>query len=192
VGRSQPIRRRHRPEPASSVARVLLLACALLAVACAGHDAGPPDGVTTRPGTLVHQINVGWGGSVLVRGPDGTTILLEAGNTGYGTSTVVPYLTAHGIPPAAGLDYTIAGHHHCDHIGGMDEVVRAGYDVRERNYDNGSSYSTSCVSEWSARRRSHQRRRARRTRAGRAHPSAASMRQSSDRDRCPRAEPGGT
>jgi len=106
------------------VDRVLLLACAL-AAACAGHDAGPPDDGTTGPGTLeVHQINVGWGGSVLVRGPDGTMILLEAGNTGYGTSTVVPYLKAHGITPAVGLDYTIAGHHHCDHIGSRPRRVR--------------------------------------------------------------------
>src|SRR5207249_11350887 len=77
----------------------------------------------------IHYINVGWGGSVLVKGPDGTTVLLEAGNTGKGTAYVVPYLQSIGIAPAAGLDYTIAGHQHCDHIGGLDEVVNAGYNV---------------------------------------------------------------
>ena len=40
----------------------------------------------------IHYINVGWGDSVFVKGPDGTTVLLEAGNTGMGTSRVVPYL----------------------------------------------------------------------------------------------------
>src|SRR5262245_16571955 len=77
----------------------------------------------------IHQINVGWGMSVLVKGPDGTTVLLDAGNTGKGSSKVAPYLQSIGITPAMGLDYTIASHQHCDHIGGLDEVVAAGYNV---------------------------------------------------------------
>ncbi len=99
----------------------------------------------------IHYINVGWGGSVLVKGPDGTTVLLEAGNTGKGTAYVVPYLESIGIQPANGLDYTIAGHQHCDHIGGLDEVVNAGYNVRLKNFYNGSSYSSSCADEWNAK-----------------------------------------
>lgn len=98
----------------------------------------------------IHYINVGWGSSVFVKGPNGTTVLLEAGNTGKGTSEVVPYLQSIGIPPASGFDYTIAGHQHCDHIGGMDEVVNAGYNVRIRNYYNGSSYESSCVTGWNS------------------------------------------
>src|SRR5262245_15230195 len=98
----------------------------------------------------IHQINVGWGGSVLVRGPSGITVLMEAGNTGKGTSRVVPYLRSIGIQPANGLDYTIAGHQHCDHLGGMDEVVNAGYNVRVRNYYNGSTTTSSCVTQWNA------------------------------------------
>jgi len=98
----------------------------------------------------IHYINVGWGSSVLVKGPDGTTVLMEAGNTGKGTAYVVPYLKSIGIQPVAGLDYTIAGHQHCDHVGGMDEVVNAGYNVHFRNYYNGSTYSSSCTTEWSA------------------------------------------
>ena len=38
----------------------------------------------------IHYINVGWGDSVFVKGPDGTTVLLEAGNTGMGTSRSYP------------------------------------------------------------------------------------------------------
>ena len=98
----------------------------------------------------IHYINVGWGASVLVKGPDGTTVLMDSGNTGKGTSAVVPYLQSIGIQPATGLDYTIAGHQHCDHVGGMDEVINAGYNVHIRNYYNGSSYSSSCVTEWAA------------------------------------------
>jgi len=100
----------------------------------------------------IHYINVGWGSSVLVKGPNGTTVLIEAGNTGKGTSRVVPYLQSIGIMPANGLDYTIVGHQHCDHLGGLDEVISAGYDVRERNYNNGSSFgssgTTGCVPQW--------------------------------------------
>ncbi|UCG34275.1 MAG: MBL fold metallo-hydrolase, partial [Phycisphaerales bacterium] len=96
----------------------------------------------------IHYVNVGWGASVLVVGPDGTTVLMDAGNTGDGNNEVVPYLQSIGILPADGLDYTIASHQHCDHDGGMDEVIYAGYDVHFANYDNGSSYSSSCVTGW--------------------------------------------
>lgn len=98
----------------------------------------------------IHYINVGWGGAVLVKGPDGTTVLLEAGNTGKGTSYVVPYLQSIGIMPANGLDYTIAGHQHCDHIGGLDEVINAGYNVHIKNYYNGSSTTSTCVTGWNS------------------------------------------
>ncbi|HEV8588126.1 MAG TPA: fibronectin type III domain-containing protein [Pyrinomonadaceae bacterium] len=98
----------------------------------------------------IHYINVSWGGAVLVKGPNGTTVLMEAGNTGKGTAYVVPYLQSIGIMPANGLDYTIAGHQHCDHIGGLDEVVQAGYNVHLKNYYNGSSYASSCVDQWNS------------------------------------------
>ncbi|HYM61788.1 MAG TPA: Ig-like domain-containing protein [Thermoanaerobaculia bacterium] len=98
----------------------------------------------------IHYIDVGWGGSVLLRGPDGTTVLMEAGNTGMGTQYVVPYLKSIGIQPANGLDYIIGGHQHCDHIGGLDEVINAGYNVHIKQYYNGSSYSSSCADGWNA------------------------------------------
>ncbi len=98
----------------------------------------------------IHYINVGWGGSTLVVGPDGTTILLEAGDTGEGTASVVPYLASIGIDSTDGLDYTIVGHQHCDHLGGLDEVVNAGYDVHTKNYYNGSSTTSSCVTGWNS------------------------------------------
>lgn len=98
----------------------------------------------------IHYINVSWGGSVFVKGPDGTTVLLEAGNTGRGTGRVVPYLQSIGIMPGNGLDYTFAGHQHCDHIGGLDEVINAGYNVRIKNYYNGSSTTSTCVTGWNS------------------------------------------
>jgi beta-lactamase superfamily II metal-dependent hydrolase len=98
----------------------------------------------------IHYINVGWGASVVVRGPNGTTVLLDAGDTGTGTKYVVPYLKSIGIQPADGLDYVIGGHQHCDHIGGLDEVINAGYNVHLKQYFNGSTYTTSCATGWSA------------------------------------------
>jgi beta-lactamase superfamily II metal-dependent hydrolase len=96
----------------------------------------------------IHYINVGWGGAALVVGPDGTTVLLDGGNTGRGTQRIVPYLNSIGITAAQGLDYTIVSHQHCDHNGGIDEVVQAGWNVHVENWDNGSTYSTSCVTQW--------------------------------------------
>ena len=98
----------------------------------------------------IHYIDVGWGGSVFIKGPDGTTVLLEAGNTGMGTTYVVPYLKSIGVQPVNGIDYMIGGHQHCDHIGGLDEVITAGYNVHLKQYYNGSSYASTCVDGWNA------------------------------------------
>src|SRR5207253_11478423 len=76
------------------------------------------------------------------------TVLIEAGNTGMRPQYVVPYLQSIGVQPANGLDYIIGGHQHCDHIGGLDEVINAGYNVRTKQYYNGSSYSSSCATGW--------------------------------------------
>jgi beta-lactamase superfamily II metal-dependent hydrolase len=124
----------------------------LSAAGCAGVDDTTSADVGQTVGSStnleIHQINVGWGSSVFVIGPDGTTVLLEAGDTGRGTSRVVPYLTSLGILSGQGLDYTIAGHQHCDHIGGLDEVIDAGYDVHVANFYNGSANTSSCVTSW--------------------------------------------
>ena len=98
----------------------------------------------------IHYIDVGWGGSVFIKGPDGTTVLMEAGNTGMGTQYVVPYLKSIGLQPANGIDYVIGGHQHCDHIGGLDEVIQAGYNIHIKQYYNGSTYSSSCADGWNA------------------------------------------
>ncbi len=96
----------------------------------------------------IHYIDVEWGGSVLIVGPDGTTVLLEAGENSMGTNYVVPYLQSVGINAVDGLDYMIAGHQHCDHLGGLDEVISAGYNVHVKNYYNGSATTSSCVTGW--------------------------------------------
>ena len=93
------------------------------------------------PKLEIHYINVQQGGATLVIGPDGTTVLLDAGANGKGTSEIVPYLENEvGILPAAGLDYVIAGHTDADHIGGYSEIFGADdadYEVNQGNWFNG-------------------------------------------------------
>jgi len=98
----------------------------------------------------VHVINVGWGCSVLIKGPNGTTILMDGGNTGKGTNEIVPYLNSIGVTTTTELNYIIAGHQHCDHTGGLDEVINAGYNVLNKNYYNGSSYASTCNDGYAA------------------------------------------
>jgi len=98
----------------------------------------------------IHYIDVGWGGSVFIKGPTGITVLMEAGNTGMGTQYVVPYLKSIGVQPANGIDYVIGGHQHCDHIGGLDEVIQAGYNIHIKQYYNGSTYSSTCADGWNS------------------------------------------
>ncbi len=106
-------------------------------------------GAFTPSGLLeIHYINVGWGTSVLVIGPDGTTLLMDGGREGMGVSKVIPYMESLGLRRADGLDYTMASHLHTDHINGLTEVLNGGYDVREANYYNGSTNSNSYVTAY--------------------------------------------
>ncbi len=114
-----------------------------------GDPGGDPGGGTPLSGLLeIHYINVQQGGSTLIIGPNGTTILMDAGNNGKGTSEVVPYLQSIGLSPQDGLDYTLGGHLDADHVGGFDDVINAGYDVRIKNYFNGSTKSTATVESY--------------------------------------------
>jgi beta-lactamase superfamily II metal-dependent hydrolase len=124
--------------------------CTLGIVLVAGHARAAAPAFTPSGKLEIHYINVQQGGATLVVGPDGTTVLIDAGGNGKGSSKVVPYLQSIGLAPSDGLDYTIAGHQHSDHIGGFDEVLAAGYDVRKRNYYNGSPYASATVDAWRA------------------------------------------
>ena len=87
----------------------------------------------------IHHINVGQGDCALIIGPDGTTMLIDAGDNGQGTAQVVPYLQNLGITQ---LNYMVATHMHADHIGGLDEVIESGIDVLNAIYDNGVNRTT--------------------------------------------------
>lgn len=97
----------------------------------------------------IHYINVQQGTSTLVVGPDGTTVLMDAGNNGKGNTQVGPYLQSIGLE--AGIDaftYTLASHLDADHIGGFDDLFEQGYDVTVKNYYNGSSKTGSSITDY--------------------------------------------
>ena len=98
-----------------------------------------------NPGQLtIHAINVGWGSSVLVEGPTGKHMLLDAGNVGEGTAAVAPYLKAEGV---ASLDVIVLSHNHQDHSGGLSEIAGQGF-TAPVNYFNGSAGGSSTALTW--------------------------------------------
>ena len=68
----------------------------------------------------VHYIDVGQGDCILVH-TDSDTMLIDAGNSGNGSS-IVSYLKDSGI---SHINYLILTHPHADHIGGAAEVINA-------------------------------------------------------------------
>jgi len=95
----------------------------------------------------IQVINVGWGSSVLLGGPTGMEVLLEAGRPGMGVAKVAPYLRARGITH---LDAIVLGHLHLDHGGGLPELAELGY-AAPRNYWNGSPGGNGSCRAWVAR-----------------------------------------
>ncbi len=109
------------------VALILVLAGTYLA--CDQFDVSIPvmsdwfsgtatEGTLAKDEVRVHQINVGQGDSTLIQTAE-TTILIDAGDVGYG-DTVVQYLQKQQITT---IDLLIITHPHADHIGGMTTVV---------------------------------------------------------------------
>jgi competence protein ComEC len=90
----------------------------------------------------IHQLNVDQGDACFIRA-DTFKILIDGGNATKGNNIINPYLTALGINK---LNFTLASHHHADHIGGLDEVIlRFNPDIC---YDRGESYSSYQFSEY--------------------------------------------
>lgn len=93
----------------------------------------------------IHHINVQQGDAIFVKGPDGTTLLIDGGKPGKGTYEVVPYLQGLGIDS---LDYMVVTHRDDDHLGGLDEVINSGYDVRLNVWDNGSKKTGTQITQF--------------------------------------------
>jgi beta-lactamase superfamily II metal-dependent hydrolase len=67
----------------------------------------------------VHFINVGQGDSIYIKAPNGEDILIDGGRNG---NTVVSYLKKQKVKD---IEVMIATHPDADHIGGLDEVLKA-------------------------------------------------------------------
>jgi competence protein ComEC len=71
-----------------------------------------------RPATI-EVLDVGQGDSILIQSPEGKTALIDAGPS---KNAALSILRRKGI---TSLDLVAISHHHSDHYGGMDAVVRA-------------------------------------------------------------------
>jgi beta-lactamase superfamily II metal-dependent hydrolase len=71
------------------------------------------------PALAVEILDVGQDDSILLRSPEGKTALIDAGPTRDGALRV---LKSKGLKS---LDLVAISHHHSDHYGGMNDVVRA-------------------------------------------------------------------
>ena len=71
-----------------------------------------------RPATI-EILDVGQGDSILIRSPEGKTALIDAGPS---KNAALAILRRKGV---TSLDLVVISHHHSDHYGGMDAVVRA-------------------------------------------------------------------
>lgn len=70
-------------------------------------------------GLLVYFLDVGQGDAILLRGPDGRNVLVDAGEPKNVTADALRLL---GVQQ---LDLVVVSHYHHDHIGGLPEVFKA-------------------------------------------------------------------
>lgn len=90
----------------------------------------------------IHFIDVGQGDSILIQTNTGKAVLIDGGDRSEG-STVVKYLKRAGVKQ---IDLMVSTHPHADHIGGLDDVLRA-FKVNQV-LDAGISYSSSTFEEY--------------------------------------------
>src|SRR4051812_40074396 len=99
--------------------RLLVRSLVALALALAtpawGQERGPVQGPAVAE---VSILDVGQGDAILIRSPEGKAALIDAGPS----KDVVPLLRSRGVTT---LDLVAVSHHHTDHYGGMDDVIRA-------------------------------------------------------------------
>jgi beta-lactamase superfamily II metal-dependent hydrolase len=102
------------------VLATFLVACVFLtAPSAAGAQWQWPWSSGGGQSVVVEVLDIGQGDSILIRTPEGKTALIDAGPTKQGALRV---LKREGIDH---LDLVAISHHHSDHYGGMEEVVRS-------------------------------------------------------------------
>ncbi len=83
----------------------------------------------------IHYINTGQGGSTLIKGPNGTSILYDFG-VKHAKKSLLPYLKSLGFSKDKPLDFAVLSHNHKDHFFGYKSLTEGGINVRIANYGN--------------------------------------------------------
>jgi len=86
----------------------------------------------------ISYINVGEGDSILLRDPEGFTLLIDGGKTTAGPA-VVNYIKSRGI---SSIDVILATHADADHIGGLIDVLQDNTIAVQRVLYNGYAGTT--------------------------------------------------
>lgn len=81
----------------------------------------------------IHYINTGQGGSTLIIGPDGTSVLYDFG-VKFGDIALVLYLHS-ALSGKKQIDYAILSHRHKDHYYGYKDMIDANINVRVANFE---------------------------------------------------------
>ena len=76
---------------------------------------GQPAAKTVK--LVIDFLDVGQGDAILLRSPEGKTALIDAGPS----KDIVPLLKRRGV---TSIDLVGVSHHHADHYGGMETVIR--------------------------------------------------------------------
>ena len=114
-GGSQENRSRWRPQDLSW----RLVVSALVLIAVLGLAGSPSHAQPAEPGRLtIDVLDIGQGDSILIRSPEGKSALIDAGTS----SVVVDRLKNHAVKT---IDLVAVTHHHTDHYGGTDDVIKA-------------------------------------------------------------------
>jgi competence protein ComEC len=109
-------------------------------------DSGQADTGLSALGTLeIHMIDVWQGDSIVLVGPTGKTMLVDAGDEAE-YSGLVRHLMQNGLTE---IDSTVVSHMHADHMGAMD-LVLADHPEVQTAYDGGSTYWTSSYDDYIA------------------------------------------
>jgi len=114
--------------------RRTLLAGGLLALLVPAISWGAP------PRMRIFHFDVNTGDATLIVSPNGEGVLIDAGDRGTSAEHVIRFLDrAREDGVLISLEYTIATHYDADHIGGMDQVLAAGWYPEQAALDRGDT-----------------------------------------------------